>query len=74
MGREGGGGSVSEWASVWVGGRKCPPALHTFLSLPPTLVVKLHALARFALHLGGRECRFQSARKVIRYNGIRYHL
>lgn len=57
--------------SVWLGEIAC---LHTFLILPPTLVVKLHALACFASHLGGRACRIQSARKAIRYNGIRYHL
>lgn len=45
------GASMSECVGVWVGGRNCLPKVHTFLSLPPTLVVKLHALAslRFAL-------------------------
>lgn len=51
-----------------------PAYILTFLSLPPTLVVKLHALARFASHLEGKAYRIQSARKAIRYNGIRYHL
>lgn len=38
-----------------MGGRNCLPKVHTFLSLPPTIVVKLHALARSLRFALGRK-------------------